>query len=178
MGKEQWDAYDIHRVKTGEVVTRGQKPAEGQFRMVVHICIFNSEGKMLIQQRQPFKADWSNLWDISVGGCSQSGETSQDAAHRELSEEIGLDVDFTNIVPRFTINWEHGFDDFYMLEKDLDPAALTLQQEEVQAVKWASREEIIDMIRNGEFITYYESLIDMIFDMRGGYGAHSSEDLR
>ena len=53
---------------------------------------------------------------------------------------------------------------------------MTLQQEEVQAVKWASREEIIDMIRNGEFITYYESLIDMIFDMRGGYGAHSNED--
>ena len=168
MGKEQWDVYDIHRIKTGEVVTRGQKPEQGQFRMVVHICVFNSEGK----------TDWSNLWDLSVGGCSQSGETSQDAARRELLEEIGLNVDFTGMVPRFTINWEHGFDDYYMLEMDLDPASLSLQQEEVQAVKWATREEILDMIRKGEFITYHESLIDMCFSMRNSYGAHSSEKLR
>ena len=93
-------------------------------------------------------------------------------------EEIGLDVDFTGMVPRFTINWEHGFDDYYMLEMDLDPASLSLQQEEVQAVKWATREEILDMIRKGEFITYHESLIDMCFSMRNSYGAHSSEKLR
>ena len=175
---EKWDAYDIHRMKTGETVVRGTKPAEGQFRMVVHICIFNPEGKMLIQQRQPFKEDWSNLWDVSVGGCSRAGETSQDAAHRELLEEVGLDVDFTNVVPRFTINWEHGFDDYYMLQMDPERSSLALQEEEVQAVKWASCEEIIDMIRKGEFITYHESLIDMCFAMRESYGGHSSEDLK
>ncbi len=178
MGKEQWDAYDIHRIKTGAVVTRGEQAAPGQFRMVVHICIFNSEGKMLIQQRQPFKSDWSNMWDLSVGGCSQAGETSQDAAHRELLEEIGLDVDLTDVVPFFTINWEKGFDDYYLLERDLDPASLKLQETEVQAVRWASRNEIIDMIRCGEFITYHESMIDMAFAMRKKYGAHCSEDRR
>lgn len=178
MGKEQWDAYDIHRIKTGAVVTRGEKPAPGQFRMVVHICIFNSEGKMLIQQRQPFKSDWSNLWDLSVGGCSRAGETSQDAAHRELLEEIGLDMDFTGIVPHFTMNWEHGFDDYYLIKKNLDPASLSLQEEEVQAVRWATRDEIMDMIRVGTFITYHESLIDMCFAMRSQYGAHSDESRR
>ena len=178
MTKEQWDVYDIHRIKTGEVVTRGEKAAPGQYRMVVHICIINSEGKMLIQQRQPFKSDWSNLWDVTVGGCSRAGETSQDAAHRELLEEIGLDVDFTGVVPHFTMNWEHGFDDYYLLNMDLDPASLKLQEEEVQAVRWASREEILDLIRTEKFITYHESLIDLCFAMRSQYGVHSSEKLR
>ena len=178
MGKEQWDVYDIHRVKTGEVVARGEKPAEGQYRMVVHMCFFNSEGKMLIQQRQSFKNDWAGLWDVSVGGCSKSGETSQDAAHRELSEELGIDMDFSGVLPNFTINSEHGFDDYYLLEKEIDLDSLCLQEEEVQAVRWATREEIKDLIRSGKFITYYECLIDMIFDMRGKYGTHSSEELR
>ncbi|MBO4688551.1 MAG: NUDIX domain-containing protein [Clostridiales bacterium] len=178
MGKEKWDVYDIHRVKTGDVVVRGTKPAQGQFRMVVHICIFNSKGQMLIQQRVKDKDDWADLWDVSVGGCSRSGETSQDAAHREVSEELGLDIDFEGVVPRFTINWEHGFDDYYVLKQDLDPATLILQPEEVQAVKWATRDEILDLIRKDRFITYHESLINMLFEMRGGYGAHSSEKNR
>ena len=178
MEKERWDAYDLHRIKTGKTVVRGEKPAEGQFRMVVHICIFNSEGQMLIQQRQPFKEDWSNMWDVSVGGCSRAGETSQEAAHRELLEEIGLDVDFTGIVPHFTVNWEHGFDDVYLLKMDLDPKDLVLQKEEVQNVRWATKEEIKELIRKGEFITYHESLIDMEFSMCGQYGVHSSKDLK
>ncbi len=178
MTKEQWDVYDIHRIKTGEVVTRGEKAAPGQYRMVVHICIINSEGKMLIQQRQPFKSDWSNLWDVTVGGCSRTGETSQDAAHREVLEEIGLDIDFTGVLPRFTVNWLSGFDDVYVLKQEVDVSSLSLQEEEVQAVRWATHDEIIDMIREGTFITYHESFIDMCFAMSDSYGEHADEDLR
>jgi len=146
--------------------------------MVVHICIINSEGKMLIQQRQPFKSDWSNLWDVTVGGCSRTGETSQDAAHREVLEEIGLDIDFTGVLPRFTVNWLSGFDDVYVLKQEVDVSSLSLQEEEVQAVRWASHDEIIDMIREGTFITYHESFIDMCFAMSDSYGEHADEELR
>ena len=47
---------------------RGEPMKDGDYHLVVHICIFNTDGKMLIQQRQPFKDGWSNLWDITVGG--------------------------------------------------------------------------------------------------------------
>ena len=175
---ELFDLYTADREKTGRTMVRGEPTPAGFYRLVVHICIFNSEGQMLIQQRQPFKEDWSNMWDVSVGGCSRAGETSQEAAHRELLEEIGLDVDFTGIVPHFTVNWEHGFDDVYLLKMDLDPKDLVLQEEEVQNVRWATKEEIKDLIRKGEFITYHESLIDMEFSMCGQYGVHSSKDLK
>ena len=47
---------------------------------------------------------------------------------------------------------------------------LTLQKEEVQAVKWASEEEILDMIGCGEFIEYYEAYIHFLFSMIDGDG--------
>ncbi|WP_406543559.1 NUDIX domain-containing protein [Clostridium ljungdahlii] len=77
---ELWDVYDSERNKTNRTMVRGRDFNEGDYHMVVHICIFNSKGEMLIQQRQPFKEGWSNMWDITVGGSAIEGETSQMAA--------------------------------------------------------------------------------------------------
>ncbi len=87
---ELWDIYDKDRVKTGKTMVRGAEFAPDSYHMVVHVCIFNSKGEMLIQQRQPFKEGFPNLWDITVGGSATMGDSSQDAAEREVFEEIGL----------------------------------------------------------------------------------------
>ena len=87
---ELWDVYDKDRVKTGETMERGSAFADGAYHLVVHVCIFNSKGEMLIQQRQPFKEGWPNLWDLTVGGSAVAGESSGEAAKRELFEEIGI----------------------------------------------------------------------------------------
>lgn len=60
---------------------------KGTYHLVVHVCVFNQKGEMLIQQRQPFKQGWPNLWDVTMGGSALAGETSQQAAMRELKEE-------------------------------------------------------------------------------------------
>lgn len=138
--------------------------------MVVHVCIFNAKGEMLIQQRQPFKEGWPDMWDVTVGGSAVSGESSQDAIERELFEEIGLKQDFRNIRPQLTINFDKGFNDIYLIEREVDLDSLTLQPEEVQRVKWASQEEIFRMMESGEFIPYYEPLLQLLFEMRKGYG--------
>ncbi|MFE8696000.1 NUDIX domain-containing protein [Cytobacillus sp. FJAT-53684] len=168
---ELLDVYDINRKKTNRTWIRGEEIQPGDFHLVVHVCIFNSDGEMLIQQRQPFKKGWSNLWDLTVGGSATAGDTSQTAAQRELYEEIGLELDFQQMRPHLTINFEKGFDDFYLIEKNVELHTLTLQEEEVQNVKWASKEEILMMIKIGEFIPYYESFIHLLFDSRKQRGA-------
>ena len=75
----------------------------------------------------------------------------------------------------FTFNFERGFDDFYFLEENVRIDRIKLQQEEVQAVKWASREEILAMIEAGTFIPYYPSLVDLIFESRHQRGCHTRE---
>ena len=44
---------------------------------------------MLIQHRQPFKEDWSNMWDLIVDRSAVAGDTSKTAAEREFLEELG-----------------------------------------------------------------------------------------
>lgn len=168
---EIWDIYDVDRNKTYEVMTRGEDFKENCYHLVVHICIFNSKGEMLIQQRQPFKKGWSNMWDVTVGGSAIKGDNSQKAAERELFEEIGLKIDLTNIRPHLTVNFNKGFDDYYLIEQDIDINKLTLQYEEVQKVKWASKDEIFSMIDEGQFIPYYKSLLQFLFDNRKQYGS-------
>ena len=173
---ELFDLYTADRVKLDRTMVRGDAVPEGCYRIVVHVCIFDPEGRMLIQQRQPFKEGWSNMWDITVGGSAVAGDTSRTAAERETREEIGLDIDLTDVRPSLTLYWEHGFDDYYLLTRELDPASLHLQYEEVQTVRWATREEIHRMIDDGEFIPYEKGLIDLLFFQRNHRGAHTRRD--
>ena len=124
---ELFDLFDRDRKPMGELMERGTPVPKDRFRQVVHIVIFNKEGKMLIQQRQSFKKLWPNKWDISVGGSVISGEKSYQGAERELFEEIGVKYDLSNTRPSFTANFEGGFDDFYILNLDLDIDSLILQ---------------------------------------------------
>ena len=168
---EHWDLYDKHRNKINKQIIRGSRMAPDELRLVVHICIFNSKGEMLIQQRQPFKQGWSNLWDVTCGGSAIAGDTSQQAASRELFEELGIYYDFEKMRPRFTINFECGFDDYYSIEYDIDLDKLVLQKEEVKAVRWASKEDILELIELNKFIRYYKSLITFLFENRNHYGS-------
>ena len=59
--EELWDIYDFKRQKTGRLIPRGKTLAQDEYHMTVHACIFNTEGKMLIQKRQPFKRGWSGM---------------------------------------------------------------------------------------------------------------------
>lgn len=170
---EIWDLYDKDRIKTGETMVRGSKFKENTYHLVVHVCIFNLKGKMLIQQRQPFKDGWPNMWDITVGGSAVSGDTSQLAAEREVYEEIGYKLSLDGIRPSLTINFDKGFDDIYLIQKDVDISKLKLQYEEVQSVKWASKEEILSMIDEEIFIPYHKSLIDLLFFMRTSKNSHT-----
>ena len=168
---EYWDIYDGFRNKTGRTMERGPVP-EGDYHLVVCICVFNSDGKLLIQQRQPFKAGWPNLWDISAAGSAIAGESSGQAAERELYEELGIRHDFSGVRPHLTVNFNRGFDDVYLVVKDVDLADLKLQPEEVQNAKWATEEEVLQMIEEGTFIPYHKGLIQTYFGMRNGYGTH------
>jgi len=166
---ELWDIYDKNRNLTGRQMERGSEFGNGDFHLVVHVCIFNSNNEMLIQQRQPWKNGWPNIWDLTVGGSALAGETSTDAAERETLEEIGYKVDLSTERPFFTINFQYGFDDYYIIERYIDIKDLKLQYEEVQSVRWATKDEILKLVDDGKFIDYW--FIENLFDIRKHRGS-------
>lgn len=173
---ERFDLYDVNRNLTGKTLERGNKVPEGYYRLVVHVCIFGSDGRMLIQKRQPFKSGWAGMWDITAGGSAQAGDTSQQAASRELKEEVGIDYDLTGIRPAMTIYFDGGFNDIYTINMDVDIDSLELQTAEVEQVKWASEEEILDMLHEKEFVLYKTSFISLLYFLRNHNGAFTHKD--
>ena len=56
------------------------------------------------------------MWDLTAGGSALQGENSRQAAEREVFEEIGLKLDLSDVRADFSIGFDEGFDDYYLLE--------------------------------------------------------------
>jgi 16S rRNA (adenine1518-N6/adenine1519-N6)-dimethyltransferase len=57
----------------------------------VHLWIFNAKGELFLQKRSPWKLNHPDQWCSSAAGHVDSGETYEEAGHREMREEIGAD---------------------------------------------------------------------------------------
>ena len=164
------DLYDENRIPLGRVGERHAPKEPGEYRMVVHVCVFDSRGRLLIQQRAPQKTVYPNQWDVSVGGGVDAGETSRQGAEREFREELGYPLDLTGLRPSVTVNFPEGFDDFYIVNRDLDEKSLALQKEEVSAVRWVTLKELLAMVDSGEFIPYPKGFLQFLFEIRESFG--------
>ncbi len=57
---------------------------------VVHLYLFDSQGRLYLQKRSRNKDTCPGLWDSSVGGHLGSGESAAHALEREVREELGI----------------------------------------------------------------------------------------
>lgn len=162
------DVYDNQKRISGKTIPRGGFfENNGLLRLVVHVCIFNKSGELLIQQRASTKKTGSNIWDFSVSGQVLAGETSQEGAVRELKEELGVELEIKS-APVFTKIFFNSYNDYYVLPYDCEVNTINYQKEEVQSVKWASREEVLKLRDDNQFLSYPKSLIELVFDIGQG----------
>lgn len=162
---EQRDIYDLYGQKTGKIIGRNDPLLPGEYCRTVCVCVFNGKGELLLQKRTPNKALWANLWDITAAGGVLAGENGQQAAERELKEEMGLDISFEGVRPKLTTYFRDGFSDVFTVVKDVALSDLTLQREEVADARWASQQEIEKMMDEGGFIPYFRSYIRVLFEL-------------
>jgi len=64
---------------------------------VVHCLVTNSRGELLLQRRSRSKDIQPGRWDTSVGGHVAFGESIERALRREMKEEVGLELEETNL---------------------------------------------------------------------------------
>lgn len=170
---EHWDVYDAHRVRKGYQVAKGTVLGNGEYHLVVHVCVFNRNKEMLIQKRRGDKANWPGMWDFSSGGAAIAGEDSNTAAQRELWEELAIDYSLEKARPVITMHFDDGFDDYYTIEIDDSLAGqIRFAEAEIDEIMWASYDQIIRLIEEGKF-GIKKSFVDVIFDMHQQRGNHN-----
>lgn len=163
--QELWDVYNQYRHKTERIHVRGKEMKKGDYHLSVHVWIMNEDGHYLIQKRQSWKSDFPNMWDSSAAGSALKGDGSEQAAIREVEEELGIQLEIAKGERLFTNKFECGFDDVWLFRQNVDFDSLNLQEEEVADAKWASEAEIKEMVEAGTFIPY--QYLDLLFEMAG-----------
>jgi isopentenyl-diphosphate delta-isomerase type 1 len=90
MTEEMFETFDDEGRPTG-LVPRSRVHREGLWHRAANVFLFRSDGRLLIQRRQPDKDVWPGAWDLSVGEHLKPGESYESAASRGLSEELGVE---------------------------------------------------------------------------------------
>ena len=72
----------------------------------IYVAVFNSKGELFMQQRSATKDTDPLCWDISSSGHVRASGNYDDAAKRELEEELGVDLDL-NFIDKFIIYYPH-----------------------------------------------------------------------
>jgi isopentenyldiphosphate isomerase/intracellular septation protein A len=62
----------------------------GKLHPVVHLQIFDGEGRMYLQKRAASREVQPGMWDSAIGGHVGMGEDAAQALSRELREELGI----------------------------------------------------------------------------------------
>ena len=150
MAAELWDEVDKFGEKTGNIVDKITLP---NLRQVVAIWIFNSDSKILLQKRADNKRVYPGVWAETGGGIIH-GETSLEAIHREVREELGVDIDDERCELIMKFRTGYVWNDTFFLRQDFDLQDLTIKADEVSDVGWFTIEEIDELIQQGDFIPY------------------------
>ena len=90
-GDELVDIVDVDD-NVIDVVTRRAMRAGRLRHRAVYIVVVDRGGRVLVHQRSFDKDIAAGWWDIAVGGVVGAGERYDDAAVREVAEEIGVDA--------------------------------------------------------------------------------------
>lgn len=174
-----------------DIVTKDGKPTgkselksiihqKGYYHHTSHLWLYTDEGNILISQRSANKTICPLMWDVSVAGHIDAGETPEQGIIRETKEEIGLTI-ASNELKKIGVfecfqSYENGiidneFHNTYIAALRVPISELIPQQEEVEALKMVSIDEFQSLINNikdngNHFVpsnkSYYEFVLQMI----------------
>ena len=143
---------------TGKTALKSEAHAKGLYHNTIHLWLYTSRGEILLQQRSHKKIIFPLLWDVSVAGHIDAGETFIEAALRETEEEIGLKLAPNNLQHIGTFLHETSYADgkiqdnefhqVYIAKLNVSLKVLVKQESEVEALKLVTLEDFEDLLKN------------------------------
>lgn len=164
---------------TGRKVLKSEIHTKGYYHNTAHVWLYTKSGYILLAQRSASKSICPLLWDVSVAGHVDAGESIIHAALREIQEEIGLKLNASDLqkIGVFVCfqSYPNGIQDnefhhTYLAELKVPLSKLKPQQDEVESLKLVSLNTFKDLLAsigtNNHFVasnkSYYEFVLKHI----------------
>ena len=113
-----------------------------QLHRVVGVLLFDENGDLCVQSGNEY-----DKFDLSVGGHVKQGETYEDAAQREMQEELGVDVLLVHVSTFLPVNNKLGH--FWAIYQGRLPENWNFSPtEEVSSVTKMSLQEISEKMES------------------------------
>ena len=134
-----------------ETVTRAEMRAGRLQHRAVSIAVMGTDRRLLVHRRADDKDVWPGMWDMAAGGVVAAGESYDDAAHRELAEELGITVDDLHHLGegRFTDQSVALFGRSYLAVHD-GPFIFT--DGEIAEVRWVTADQLATLMASERFV--------------------------
>lgn len=130
--------------------TRREVRSHNLWHRSVYILVFNAAGQLLVHQRTPTKDIFPSYWDLAIGGVVSAGESYDEAARRELREEIGV----TNVCLRrlFPLRYEDAATRVCgMVYSCTWGGRLNLQVSEIACAEWTDLDVVLEQTQRQPF---------------------------
>lgn len=152
MTEELFDVCDEHDMVI-DTLPRSVVHARKLLHRAVHIFVFNSRGELLLQLRSAEKDEYPLAYTSSASGHLGTGEDYDDAAPRELEEELGLSGCLLERLHKFPAGPETSLEHTVLYRVTSD-AQFRIDPREILAATFHSLDEIVAMrIREPEKFT-------------------------
>lgn len=159
LNEELLEVLDNMGNSVGQVCPRSLVHKHGYFHATVHVWVVNNSHDLLLQKRSHVKDINPGMWDISCAGHLIAGDTSQDAAVRELHEELGIEVGISELfflcstVQSYSstdgLIQDNEFTDVYLLALHNDQL-IRRNPQEIDEIKFISVETFNSMVTRAD----------------------------
>lgn len=140
------------KVEYLEVVDKNNQPIGAFSRNFVHqhnllhrsvlVLFYNKEKKLFLQQRSHKKYEYPGYWDLSATGHVQLGESREEAAFRELEEELGLRVNKLKLLHEVPPQRNTDYEFVSLFTTTFSSHTPSLNSKEIQRGMFVERHEL------------------------------------
>lgn len=114
----------------------------------IGIMVRDKDGKFLWQKRSKYKTVNPGMWSITAGHI-EAGQDPLEAAHKEISEELGFDTDLEFIEKKFITQPNETHFMYYYLANYNDEK-INFPKAEVEEVRFMSKDDLSQLINQGQ----------------------------
>ena len=169
MKKDNVEFFDIVNEKDeiiGKIRENDQNTVKPSQLRFINIIIINNDNMIVVPKRSSNRKLFPNCYDFSVGGHVNSGENYEEAAYRELREELGIENVKLQEVAYFSpfSSDSNTFQKVYILK--YTNKIYKYDRDGIEKIYYKSKEEIQELIKNERnlFKTDYSVVMKYLFD--------------